>query len=163
MTGFTHVHLPLISDYSQVLSAWQDSLVSIYHSSFITREYKSALQELLISILNSSACNQSQAVYFHVAQAQHVSYLQIFSRHKVLLMFFCKLECELYCTYVRMHACTYIQTYHRLWKFHRKNFSFEVIVMVAANHKLYYFIHLILTKYLSYKFQLCGQVIAMKQ
>ena len=29
MTGFTHVYLPLVSDYSQVLCAQQDSLTSI--------------------------------------------------------------------------------------------------------------------------------------
>ena len=45
VTGFTHVHLPLVNDYSPVLSTQQDSLVSIYHSSVITREYKSARQE----------------------------------------------------------------------------------------------------------------------
>ena len=55
MTGFTHVHLPLVSDYSRELSAWQDSLASIYHSSVLTREYKSARQELFASIFNSSA------------------------------------------------------------------------------------------------------------
>ena len=42
MTDFTHMYLPLVSDYSQVLSARQDSLASIYHSSIITRKYKSA-------------------------------------------------------------------------------------------------------------------------
>ena len=55
MTGFTHTHLPLVSDYSQILSARQDSLASIYHSLVNTREYKSARQELLASIFNSSA------------------------------------------------------------------------------------------------------------
>ena len=42
MTRFTHEYLPLASDYLQVLSTRQDSLVSIYHSSVITPEYKSA-------------------------------------------------------------------------------------------------------------------------
>ena len=42
MTAFTHEYLPLVSDYSRVLSTRQDSLTSIYHSSLITREYKSA-------------------------------------------------------------------------------------------------------------------------
>ena len=34
MTGFTQIHLPLVSDYLRVLSTQQDSLVSI------SREYK---------------------------------------------------------------------------------------------------------------------------
>ena len=49
ITGFTHEYLPLVSDYSQELSTRQNSLVSIYHLSVITREYKSAHQELLCS------------------------------------------------------------------------------------------------------------------
>ena len=48
ITGFTYVHLPLVSDYSLVLNARQDSLASIYHSSVITREYKSARQEFRV-------------------------------------------------------------------------------------------------------------------
>ena len=55
MTGFINVHLPLVSDYSWVLSAQQDSLTSIYHSSVITREYKSAQQELLVTRQKSLA------------------------------------------------------------------------------------------------------------
>ena len=31
MTGFTHEYLPIVIDYSQVLSTQQDSLMSIYH------------------------------------------------------------------------------------------------------------------------------------
>ena len=54
MTGFTHKYLLLVSDYLQLLSAWQDSVSSIHHSSDITCEYKSAWQELLTSIFNSS-------------------------------------------------------------------------------------------------------------
>ena len=42
MTGFTHVYLPLVSDYLRVLSTQQDSLASIYHSSVIIREYQIA-------------------------------------------------------------------------------------------------------------------------
>ena len=99
MTGFTHVHLPLVSDYSQVLSAPQDSLVSVYRSSVITRKYKSAQQELLVSIFSLSAIAHEQYTS-HVAWAQQANYLQIFSRHKALLAFFCKLGRELYCMYV---------------------------------------------------------------
>ena len=40
MTGFAHEYLPLVSDYSRVLSTQQDSLTSIYHSSVIIHEYK---------------------------------------------------------------------------------------------------------------------------
>ena len=76
--------------------AWQDLLTSIYHSSVITCEYKSTWQELLVSIFNSSAIAWEQCTS-HVAWAQHVSYLQIFSRHEALLVFFCKLGCGLYC------------------------------------------------------------------
>ena len=75
MTHFTHVHLPLVSDYSQVLiKLTTGSLMSIYHSSVITREYKIAQQELLKSIFSLSAIARKQC-YSHVAWAQHVSYL----------------------------------------------------------------------------------------
>ena len=60
MTGFTHMHLPFVSDYSRVLSAWQDLLASIYHLSVVTREYKSARQELLANIFNLSAIAREQ-------------------------------------------------------------------------------------------------------
>ena len=40
MTGYTHVHLPLVSNYSWVLCIWQDSLTSITHMTGFTREYK---------------------------------------------------------------------------------------------------------------------------
>ena len=99
MTSFTYVRLPLVSDYSRVLSTQKDLIVSIYPSLVVTREYNSARQELLASIFNSSAIARKQCTSC-AAQAQHMSYLQIFSRHEVLLAFFCKLECELYCTYV---------------------------------------------------------------
>ena len=86
MTGFTHMHLPLVSNYSRVLSAQQDSLASIYHSLVITLEYKNAQQELLVSIFNLSAiaCEQCTS---HVTRAQRMSYLQIFSKHEALLTF----------------------------------------------------------------------------
>ena len=74
-------------DYSK----WQDSLASIYHSSDITREYKSAWQELLASIFNSSAITCEQCTS-RVTWAQHASYLQIFSRHEKLLAFFVNLD-----------------------------------------------------------------------
>ena len=85
----------LVSDYSQVLSAQQDALASIYDLLVITHEYKSARQELLTSIFNSSliACEQFIP---HVARAQHMSYLQNFSRHDALHVNFCKLGRELY-------------------------------------------------------------------
>ena len=62
MTGFTHKYLPLVSDYLQVLSAQQDSLMSIYHSSVITHKYKSAQQELVISIFYSSVIARKQFI-----------------------------------------------------------------------------------------------------
>ena len=77
MTGFTNVLLPLVSDYSRVLSTLQDSLVGIYHSSVITREYKSARQQLFTSIFNLSAIAHEHSI-FHVARAQHASYLSNF-------------------------------------------------------------------------------------
>ena len=91
MTGFIHVHLPLVSDYWGVLSARQDSLASIYHSSVITREYKSARQELLAYIFNLSEITRVQCTS-RVTRAQHASYLQIFLRHEVLLVFFVNLD-----------------------------------------------------------------------
>ena len=75
MTAFTQEYLSLISDYSQVLSARKDSLMSIYHSQVITREYKTTQQELLSSIFNSSIIAREQCIP-HVAQTQHTSYLQ---------------------------------------------------------------------------------------
>ena len=54
----------------------QDLLMSIYHSSVITCEHKSAQQELLASIFNSSITACEQCIP-RVAQAQHASYLQI--------------------------------------------------------------------------------------
>ena len=70
MTAFTQEYLPLISDYSRVLSVRQDSLMSIYHSSVITRDYKTARQELLVSILNSLIITREQCIP-HVTVVQH--------------------------------------------------------------------------------------------
>ena len=104
ITGFTHVHLPLVSDYSRVLCAQPDALSSFTHTtwfthkcSVITRKYKTAWQELLASIFNLSAifCVQCAS---HVARAQHTGCLQNFLRHDVLLKLFCKLGHELYYT-----------------------------------------------------------------
>ena len=76
MTGFTHADLRLVSDYSRA---------------FFTREYKSAQQKLLMSILNLSTIAREQCTS-HVARAQHVSYLQIFLRYEALLTFFVNLD-----------------------------------------------------------------------
>ena len=91
MTAFTHEYLPLVSDYSRVLSTQQDSLASIYYSSAITCEYKSAQQELLASIFNSSIItgDYGEQRIPRAAQAQHASYLYV-------THVFCKLGCELY-------------------------------------------------------------------
>ena len=70
--------------------------MSVCHLSVITHKYKSARQELLVSIFNSPEITHEQCAS-HVAQAQHASYLQIFPRYKALLAFF-KLGHELYCT-----------------------------------------------------------------
>ena len=77
--------------------------MSIYHLSVITRDYKSARQELLVSIFNSSVIAYEQCVPC-VAQAQHISYLQNFSRYKGLHTFFSKLGRELY----RMYICMFL-------------------------------------------------------
>ena len=90
MTGFTHEYLLLVSDYLQVLSAWQDLLVGTHHLSVIgciTCEYKSAQQELLASTFNSSVIVHEQCIP-HVAWAQHTSYLQNFLRHEAGYMRF---------------------------------------------------------------------------
>ena len=75
ITGFIHVHLPLVSDYSRVLCTRQDSTESITHMTGFTHEYsvtthkyKSAQQELLTSIFNSSAIVREQCASL-VAQA----------------------------------------------------------------------------------------------
>ena len=77
--------------------------MSIYHLSVITREYKSAKQELLVSIFNLSITTRKQCVP-RIARAQHASYLQNFLRHEGLHAFFSKLGCELY----RMYICTFL-------------------------------------------------------
>ena len=90
MTDFTHVHLPLVSDYSRVLSAQQQLLVSIFNSSAI-------------------ACKQCTSP---IAWAQHASYLQIFLRHESLLAFFVNLDIscavvvnvKIYCVYIYIRA-----------------------------------------------------------
>ena len=75
ITGFIHEYLPLISDYSQVLSTRQNSLVSIYHLSVITCEYKSAHQELLCSeSFNLSVITREHCIS-RVALTQHMGYL----------------------------------------------------------------------------------------
>ena len=48
---------------------------------------KKAQQELLASTFNSLVITREQCI-LHVAQAQHVSYLQNFSRHKELYTLF---------------------------------------------------------------------------
>ena len=108
ITGFTHVHLPLFSEYLLVLSAWRDWLRSIYHLSVITHEYKSVWQGLFASILNSSAIAPKQCTS-HVKQAKHVSYLQIFSRYKALLVFFGNLDvsCTVVYWYGILTMCVY--------------------------------------------------------
>ena len=105
MTGFTHMHLPLVSDYLRVLLVQQDLLTSMTHTtgftrkySVITREYKSAQQELLVSNFHSSAIAHEQCTS-HVTRVQHTSYLQIFSRHETLLAFFVNLDVS--CTVLR--------------------------------------------------------------
>ena len=59
MTGFTHVHLPLVSDYSGVLRARQDSLMSIQllltstkpHDRSSSRVFSTRQQSLTSSVL----------------------------------------------------------------------------------------------------------------
>ena len=105
MTGFIHVHLPLVSDYLQVLSTQQDLLASIYHSSVITRDYKSARQELLACIFKSSEITCVQCTS-RVTRAQHASYLQIFWRHEALLAFFVNLDVS--CTVSNVHIASFL-------------------------------------------------------
>ena len=62
MSAFTHKYLPLVSDYSRLLSTQQDSLMSIYHSSVITHKYKTEQIELLASIFNSSIISHEQCI-----------------------------------------------------------------------------------------------------
>ena len=57
----------------------------------ITRECKGARQELLTGMFNSSVIVREQCIS-HVGQAQHVSYLHTFSRHKVSYGSFVNLE-----------------------------------------------------------------------
>ena len=84
--------------YSHAFTSFQWLLTSIMRTteftreySVITRKYKSAQQELLASIFNSSAITREQCTS-HVARAKHSSYLQNFSRHKSLLAFFVNLD-----------------------------------------------------------------------
>ena len=57
----------------------------------ITREYKGARQELLTGMFNSSVIAREQCISC-VGRAQHVSYLQTFSRHEVLHASFVNLK-----------------------------------------------------------------------
>ena len=119
MTGFTHTPLPLVSDYLLVLSARQDSLTSIYHLSDITRKFKSAQQELLLSNFNLSAIAHKQCTS-HVARAQHASYLQIFLRHKALLPFFVNLDGSVqYSSKVTLHSLTLLLQVSRCTQSHK--------------------------------------------
>ena len=78
MTGFTHMHLPLVSDYSQVLSIQQDSL-----SRF---SYYSQAQKCVIGVTRKYfqlVSNRSQAVYFscHTSPTRELS--SNFLRHEL--------------------------------------------------------------------------------
>ena len=79
--------------------------MSIYHLSVIIHEYKSAQQELLVSIFNLSAIVHKQCTS-RIARAQNASYLQIFSRHEVLIAFFVNLDMS--CTVVLAPSATYV-------------------------------------------------------
>ena len=95
-----------------------------YCSSVITREYKSAQQELLASIFNLSAIALKQCVSY-VALAQHASYLQIFSRHEVLLTFFINLYVSYtvcICNWLWKKPTTYTQR-----KISRDMYVFELL------------------------------------
>ena len=74
MTGFTHVHLPLVSDYSRVFSSLQDSLVNIQLFLMSTKVHDRS--NVLASIFNSSEIAQEQCTS-HITRAQHASYLEI--------------------------------------------------------------------------------------
>ena len=69
--------------------------MSIYYSLVITHEYKTAQQELLVSIFNSSIITREQCIP-RVTRAEHTSDLQNFSRRDALHAFFCKLGRERY-------------------------------------------------------------------
>ena len=101
MIGFTHVHLPLVSDYSQVLRAQQDSLMSItcttvftHEYSVLTHEYKSAQQEIFVSIFNSSA------LYFSCRTSPTHKLSSNFLKARSVTRIFCKLRHELYWSYI---------------------------------------------------------------
>ena len=101
MTGFTHVLWPLVSDYLWVLSAQQDSLVSIYHSSVITCKYKSAQQQLLASIFN-----RFQAVYFSCRTSPTHKLSSNFLEAQSVSCVFCKLGSELNCNIIKnLNSC----------------------------------------------------------
>ena len=57
----------------------------------ITREYKGTRQELLAGMFNSSVIAREQCIS-RVGRAQHMSYLQIFSRPEVSHTSFVNLE-----------------------------------------------------------------------
>ena len=81
--------------------------MSIYHSSVITCEHKSAQQELLASIFNSSITACEQCIP-RIAQAQHASYLQNFSKHNIYTLhtFFVYLDVS----YIVAHYLYYLHT-----------------------------------------------------
>ena len=91
MTGFTHMHLPLSVITREY---YAHNRIDLLLYSVITHEYKGAQQKLLATHQQSltSSCAS------HVTQAQHMSYLQNFLRHEVLLAFFCNfgVSCTVY-------------------------------------------------------------------
>ena len=103
MTGFTREYLPLISYYLQV----QKCTTGVAYEYF----------QLVSSRL--------RAVHFLCCTSPTREYLQIFLRHETLLVFLCKLGCELYCIFtliillsmhrLRFYYCGPYQALQKFW------------------------------------------------
>ena len=113
ITGFTHMHLPLVSDYLRVLRARQDSLASIQllltsiklHDRSYLRVFSTHQQSPASSVLLVSHEPNTQVVF------------QNFFRYNTLLTCFCKLGRDLYCicntfTPLKRSFCSINVMYH---------------------------------------------------
>ena len=141
MTDFTHVHLPLVSDYSRVLRAWQDSLASITCITGFTCEYyahnkihsrvfsyyswvESAWQELFVSIFtHQQLLTSSVLLILHEPNMWVV--FKISQGKKVLLAFFCKLGRVLY------------HSYTIAWSFFIPIQKYKYMIVILINYQSY--------------------------
>ena len=106
MTGFTHEYYMRDRIHSRVLRVRHDSLTSIQLLLASTKLHNRSYSTVF------STCQQSWVVCFSCHMSQHASYLQNFSRHKVLLTFFVNLDVN--CT-IDSHIVSYSSLFLTSW------------------------------------------------